>query len=139
VSRVYYIRLSVTIRNWRSAISAYYRITFLGPRLLAFMTFFYSLDFFLSFLHKSSSCCAAAERSLFIHIRWQTMEFFPLYSTYRSFSLFVLYLPFLLLLLLLVVVIVNENYRRLFFFTINVLNNKLMCVRVRKKRREFDA
>jgi len=73
VSRVYYICLSVIIRNWRSAISAYYRITFLVARLLAFMTFFYSLDFFSFFLSCTkvhpAVAAVAAECSLFIHIR----------------------------------------------------------------------
>ena len=115
VSRVCHICLSVIIRNWRSAISPYYRITFLVARLLAFMTFFYSFLFFLLsfFLSCTKVHSAVAERSLFIYIRWQTMELVLLHSTYWGFSLFVLYL----LLLLLVVVLVNEKYRRLLFFS----------------------
>jgi hypothetical protein len=131
VSRVYYICLSVIIRNWRSAISAYYRITFLVARLPAFMTFFHSLDFFfLSCTKVHPDVAAAVERSLFIYIWWRTLELFLLRSLYTSFSIFVLYL-LLLGLLLLLVVKVNEKdrrRRRLFFLAIIVLNNKLLCV-----------
>jgi hypothetical protein len=136
VSRVYYICLSVIIRNWRSAISAYYRITSLVARLLAFMTFFYSLDFFSFFLAQKFILLLLLlnVHCSFIYVgeRW---NFFSHMQHIEDFLFFILYLP-----LFLFVVIVNANYRRLLlFYYKRVQQQVLICVRVRKKRRVFDA